>query len=64
MPQITLKNRLRQHQGPTPGKAVTASNRFDGHDIRMASHVRRVWRHACERTDGAACTDCFRREER
>ena len=64
MSQITLKDRLRHHQGPTPGKAVTASNRFDGHDYRMASHASRVWNHACERTDGARCTDCIGRKDR
>ena len=60
-----IRNNLRKHQTPTPGKVVTESHRFPGHDNRMASHTHRVWNHACERTDGDRCGDCiYRRKTR
>ena len=64
MQHEAIKNDLRRHQAPTPGKVVTDSNRFDGHDNRMAAHSHRVWNHACERTDSTKCTDCLRRKRR
>ena len=54
-----VRNTLRQHQQPTPGKVVTDSNRFDGHDNRMASHSHRIWNHKCEQTGGKRCKDCI-----
>jgi hypothetical protein len=48
----------------TPGKVVTDSHRFEGHDTRMASHIHRVWNHRCERADGKRCEDCIYRWKR
>jgi len=62
--QFSIRDSLRQHQKPTPGKFVTDSNRFDGHDNRMASHIHRIWNHACERSDGSRCSDCIYRRKR
>jgi len=60
-----IRNNLRDHRAPTPGKVVTESRRFPGHDNRMASHIHRVWNHPCERTDGDRCDDCiYRRKDR
>ena len=60
---FSIKDRLRQHQAPTPGKVVTDSNRFPGHANRMASHIHRIRTHACERTDGKRCPDCIYRRK-
>ena len=62
--QFSIKDRLKQHQAPTPGKVVTDSNNFAGHENRMADHIHRVWNHACERTDGKRCPDCIYRRKR
>jgi len=59
-----IRNILRKERKPAPGKAVTDSNRFPGHENRMAWHIHRVWNHACERTDGRRCRDCIRRKVR
>lgn len=64
MQQEAIKNNLRRHQTPTPGRVITASNCFEGHENRMAAHRHRVLNHACEQADGARCKDCIRREER
>ena len=58
------RNILRREQKPSSGKVVTDSNCFDGHENRMASHVHRIWNHACERNDGERCNDCFGKEKR
>jgi len=60
----SIRNILRRERMPSRGKVVTDSNRFDGHDNRMASHVRRVRNHACERADGKCCGDCIHRRRR
>jgi len=59
-----IRNDLRRHQAPTPGKVITESNRFDGHENRVAAHAHRVWNHTCERSDGKRCGDCLRRKGR
>ena len=64
MPHEAIKNDLRRHQTPTPGKAFTASNCFDGHENRIAAHSHRIWNHACEQINGTRCKDCLRREPR
>ena len=64
MQQLVIKDIRRSNQVPTPGKVVTDSNRFAGHDNRIASHIHRVWKHTCERTDGERCGDCIRRRRR
>ena len=64
MQHEAIKNDLRRYQTPTPGKVVTASNCFEGHENRMAAHIRRVWNHPCERTDDTRCRDCIRRTRR
>ena len=64
MQHVAIKNDLRRYQTPTPGKVVTASNGFEGHENRMAAHIHRVWNHPCERTDGTRCSDCIRRTRR
>ncbi len=58
------KDILRSNREPTPGRATSDSHRYPGHENRMASHVRRVWNHACERTDGKRCRDCIYRRKR
>lgn len=60
----SVRNILRRERMPSRGKVVTDSNRFDGHDNRMASHIHRIWNHACERTDGKRCGDCIYRRKR
>ena len=58
------RNILRIFQPPSAGKAETDSNRFPGHENRMASHIHRIWNHRCERSDGGRCKDCLFRERR
>ena len=60
MSEFAFKNVLHRHQAPTPGKAVTDSRRFPGHEERMAAHINRIRNHPCERTDGRKCKDCIK----
>ena len=60
MHDLSIRNVLRINQRPTPGKFETDSNRFPGHENRMAAHIHRIRNHACERTDGKKCRDCVR----
>ena len=56
----SMKDILRAGLDPTPGKHVTDSNRFPGHEARMAAHIHRARTHECERTDGRKCNDCIK----
>lgn len=58
------KDVLRGQQDPPRGKASNNSADFPGHEARMATHIQRVWNHACERTDGKRCRDCLYRRKR
>ena len=62
MASFSIRDILHKERKATPGKVVTDSNRFNGHDNRMAAHIQRVWNHACERRDGRRCKDCLRRK--
>jgi len=64
MQQLVIKDIRRSSQEPTPGKVVTDSNRFGGHEARMASHTHRIWNHPCEREDGSKCPDCIMKRRR
>jgi len=64
MANLSVRNILPRERRPSAGKAITDSNRFEGHENRMASHIHRIWNHECERTDGELCKDCIRRKGR
>ena len=64
MTDLSVRNILPRERKPSTGKVVTDSNRFDGHENRMASHSHRIWNHACERADGKRCRDCIYRRKR
>ncbi len=64
MQQLVIKDIRRSSQEPTPGKAAADSSRFPEHEVRMTSHVHRIWNHPCERTDGSKCSDCIMRRRR
>jgi hypothetical protein len=61
---LSLKDVLSSHQYHTPGRAVSDSNRYPGHENRMAGHIHRVRTHACEQPAGRECRDCIRRKGR
>jgi hypothetical protein len=58
------KDTLHSQRDPSSGKTTTDSNRFPGHENRMADHIHRVWNHTCERTDGKRCGDCLQWRKR
>ena len=56
----TIKNILPLCIEPGPAKTAKDSNRFPGHQARMAAHIRRIHEHRCDRTDGRRCSDCIK----
>jgi hypothetical protein len=57
---LSMKDILPASADRTPGKHVSDSNRFPGHEARMAAHIHRIRNHPCERIDGKKCPDCTR----
>jgi len=60
MGKLIVIDTLRRQQDATPGKHATDSNRFPGHEARLAGHIHRARTHECERTDGRKCNDCIK----
>ena len=61
MAQPSIKDVLQMHAEPKSGRYATESNRFPGHEARMAAHIHRIRNHACERLGQKKCSDCIRR---
>jgi hypothetical protein len=56
----SMKDVLHASADRTPGKHARESNRFLGHEARLAAHIHRIRNHPCERIDGKKCPDCTR----
>ena len=62
MDQFSLKNVLQDNAAPKPFRCATESNRWPGHEARMAAHIHHIRNHACERVGKKKCPNCIRRQ--
>ena len=60
MQDSSTKDILAASADRTPGRHVSDSNHFPGHEARMQAHIHRIRFHTCERTDGKKCPDCIK----
>lgn len=53
-----MRNVLRREQRRPRSKEATDSNRFPGHEGRMAAHMMRIRNHPCQCGSGKRYADC------